>query len=159
MSLMEDFNNGHKAYYEEVPRYKNPWSGCHFDDSNASYWDKGWEVAKEEHRLFTENQGLKEEKADLDRLTTLLDKKIETMCNEVNSLLRIVSVDSQTIINYRNFINKRDDQLDALIDSVGKLNKFTFSREKMVIKLKTILNELHNDLEVISPEVEKRKPK
>ena len=66
MSLYEDFNNGSKAYYDEVPRYKNPYEvSSHFDDSNHAAWEKGWDKACEEHTIFTENQTLKAEKQEL----------------------------------------------------------------------------------------------
>lgn len=63
MSLMEDFKNGHKAYYEEVPRYKNP-----LFNSTPEHiaWLDGWDQAKTEHDMFTDNQLLKEEKEALD---------------------------------------------------------------------------------------------
>jgi hypothetical protein len=64
MSLYEDFNNGSKAYYDEVPRYKNPYSGEGDESSNYAYaaWEKGWKQSSSEHNLFTENQSLKAEK-------------------------------------------------------------------------------------------------
>ena len=67
MSLYEDYENGGKAYYDEVPRYKNPYSGSnHYDDSNHAAWEKGWKRASQEHNLFTENQTLKAEKEALE---------------------------------------------------------------------------------------------
>lgn len=156
MSLMQDFERGHKDYYDEVPRYKNPWSGGHLNDGNAAYWDKGWEVAKEEHHLFTENQELKTHiselsLANIDEILSLKEEK-STFEETINRLGGIISKDSQTIVDYRSFINKRDDQLNALMDTVGKMNKFTFSREKIVSMIKKIFD-------IIFPEVEKRKTK
>jgi len=66
MSLMDDFNSGHKAYYDEVPRYKNPYDDApHFDDSNYYAWEKGWDAANKEHDLFTEAQSLKTQNKEL----------------------------------------------------------------------------------------------
>jgi len=64
MSFMDDFDNGSKAYYDEVPRYKNPYSGESHNglghESNYVAWEKGWKSSSAEHNLFTENQELKE---------------------------------------------------------------------------------------------------
>jgi len=55
-------DEGHKAYYDDVPRYKNPYDG---DRASFTLWFTGWDKASEEHNLFTENQTLKAENKEL----------------------------------------------------------------------------------------------
>jgi hypothetical protein len=52
---------GSAAYYEEVPRYKCPYT----EDAVVEWWHYGWDQAQKEHELFTENQSLKAENASL----------------------------------------------------------------------------------------------
>ena len=159
MSL-DVFKNGHKAYYDEVPRYKRPLFNS---TTEAVSWEAGWDSASSEHDLFTENQLLKTQLSDmaLEEASAHMYFKAEKakLVKSTQKMISIIGADSQTIINYRDFMNKRDDQLNALIDNVSKLNKFTFSREKMITAIKLILNQVHSHLEVISPEVEKKKSK
>lgn len=153
MSLMDDFDAGHKAYYDEVPSYKNPYADSpHFDDSNFKAWERGWFAASNEHRTFTENQDLKNE---------LEEWKTTAMALESSNrnLLSITIADNNMIIAYRDFVNKRDDQLNALLEQVRKMNKFTFSREKMVKVLDSMIKMNYGQFELKSPEVKKNNPK
>lgn len=159
MNTLSIFKLGSKAYYEEVPHYKNPYVDIPLDgvDNSAhSIWLEGWHSAEKEHNLFTENQELK---GHISELSLANVDEVIALKKSAKKMISLISRDSQSIINYRDFVNKRDDQLNALIDKVEKLNKFTFSREKMVKAIKSILNRVHSHLEVKAPEVEKKKTK
>jgi hypothetical protein len=114
MSLMDDFNAGHKAYYEKVPRYKNPYEDSpHFDDSNYVAWDEGWLSAESEHRLFTENQELKEKISSQEQEESLLQNKLDSIVDILGDM---------------------DLELDKRV--------FSFSREKMKIHVQNIRQKL-----------------
>jgi len=72
--IMQD---GREAFYDEVLRYKNPYS-----DESAKFWFQGWDAACEEHRLFTSNQEftiqVEQLQGDIDRLEqSIIGKKAE----------------------------------------------------------------------------------
>jgi len=157
MSLYEDFNNGSKAYYDEVPRYKNPYAGEGTDDiDNHAAWEKGWKQSSSEHNLFTENQRLKAVNEEFKELGIRWAEEKISLIESTQNFIRIVSADSQSIINYRDYVNSRDDLLYALVGEVERTNKFTFSREKMVRAIKSILKLESSFLEVKAPEVKKK---
>lgn len=57
-------DEGNKAYYDEVPRYKCPYG---LNSECMSLWFKGWDQAQSDHNLFTENQTLKAKNEELER--------------------------------------------------------------------------------------------
>lgn len=66
---------GSAAYYEEVPRYKCPYT----EDAVVEWWHYGWDQAQKEHELFTENQSLKAENASLKEQLEV--QKMELQCD------------------------------------------------------------------------------
>jgi hypothetical protein len=51
---------GGRAYYDDTPRYKNPYSGV-----SGEFWFEGWDQANSVHDLFTQNQALEAQNKEL----------------------------------------------------------------------------------------------
>jgi len=136
MSLIDDFNAGHKAYYDEVPRYKNPYSESgHYDDSNYVSWEKGWDVACNEHRMFAENQRLKTENEQLGTERAEALEECIFLGNDIYNLQQILD-------------KKERERESALLDLndllvyVRGLGKLSFSREKMENRVREIVRNI-----------------
>lgn len=167
MSLYEDYENGGKAYYDEVPRYKNPYSGNnHYDDSNHAAWEKGWKRASQEHNLFTENQLLKAKNEELEREHAecmeenmfLVDDKsrFETEVGALkgdNEYLREVAIrckeDKETFVMAFDIAGNKIDVLHDSTVEISTLlrevfyystdsNIFSFRREKLIQFIKDL---------------------
>jgi len=99
------FEEGCKAYYDNIPRYKNPYTA-----SSSSLWFLGWDEASNRQDLFSENQSLKLENAEL------------------HESLKSLSLNLVDII----FV------LNGIVNEVEKASFFSFSREKMKNHIKNI---------------------
>jgi len=127
---------GHKAYYDDLPRYKNPYK----ERESVPYelWNSGWDQAKTEHDLFTENQRLKAEKESLEL--------------EISELKGDIDFAHEQVERFKNDIDKIDELAHSLVGYINETNKFRFSREKMINILKCMFKKE-------SPEVKKNNSK
>ncbi len=157
-------DEGSKAYYEEVPRYKNPHE---LNSEFMSLWYKGWDQSKSDHDLFTENQTLK---AKIEVL-----KKSESMGLESLKIsVDIIASHTDTIETLENERASALEENMFLVDDVAKLvsqmaeistlldssyyyctdsSIFSFRREKLIDMIKILRKK------VGSPEVKKNNPK
>jgi len=103
---------GHGAFYDDTPRYKNPYEG---DESEL--WFSGWDSGEQEHRLFTENQEMKEKISSL-----------EGELKEKNSFLQRNRVDIDTILTNCIDIDIILANCMYYLDNTGVIR---FRREKM----------------------------
>jgi hypothetical protein len=146
MSLIDEFDKGHKAYYDEVPRYKNPWSEKgHYDDSEFNAWERGWDTANEHHELFTENQRLQIE-------CNVLDSEKEKYQEAIGMQETLLKITKDKMIDLGFKLDTISDLAHSLVGYINETNKLLFSREKMISKLKMMFRDY-------SPEVKKNKPK
>lgn len=122
MSLMDDFNAGHKAYYDGVPRYKNPYDDApHFDDSNYSAWEKGWDQASIEHDAFTKIQQLEAQNKEL-----CVDN--EELKKQNKELSRIRANVGMSLVELKIYVEGR--------------SWFRFSREKVMEYIENMYSQL-----------------
>ncbi|MCK4500320.1 hypothetical protein KAU11_07470 [Candidatus Babeliales bacterium] len=130
---------GHKAYYDDVPRYKNPYDG----ENTTGLWLEGWDRAEQEHRLFTENQELKSHISTLSLANT--DEIIALKTERAEALEEAMFL-VQDIHDMRERFCK---DVNSLLEYVRGLGTFSFPREK-------IIDRIH---QISLPEVEKKNPK
>jgi hypothetical protein len=76
------FDLGKEAYYNKIPRYKNPYPG-----EPGELWFSGWDMACKEHELFTENQSLKLENEELKKDKIELENKKSTNNSDIDTIL------------------------------------------------------------------------
>ena len=96
MSLIDIFNDGHKAYYDEVPRYKNPCLGF---NSEYTFWEMGWDKASGEHSSFTENQQLKTDNQRLKERLQLESKLLQDISCVANKAFSYL--DESNVFSFR----------------------------------------------------------
>ncbi len=112
---------GRDAYYDKLPRYKNPYVG---KGSAEKWWYEGWNDACQNHTLFVENMGLKERKREL-------QDKISSLEATVNKLVSSITRDSQLICSYEKMLSDVSSLLDEAFFYVDGKGVFSFRREKM----------------------------
>jgi len=149
---------GSKSYYDDIPRYKNPYEYSEeIGDSNDCFelWNEGWDKASENHTIFTENQQLKAEQSEWK-----VEK--ESYVDAVSMGQTIIKIQEQKIAklkeslevevaDLRDKLDTIDELAHSLIGYINETNKLLFSREKMISMLKLMFSE-------DSPEVKKKKP-
>ena len=134
---------GHDSYYEEVPRYKNPYPVI--VDNNHNNWNTGWDVASEEHRLFTENQTLKAEKEALEiEVDTLKGdndylREVAVRCKEdKETFVTAFGIAGDKIDSFRGSTVEISTLLDASFFYATDSTIFAFRREKMITYLRDL---------------------
>lgn len=112
---------GRDAYYDKVPRYKNPYVG---EGDAQKWWYEGWNDACQSHTLFVENMGLKERKVEL-------QDEISSLETTVNKLVSSTTRDSQLICSYEKMISDVSSLLDDAFFYIDESGVLSFRREKM----------------------------
>lgn len=105
---------GGKAYYDDIPRYKNPYSSV-----SGEFWFEGWDQAHSVHELFTKNQFLEEENKHL----KLENKRL--LGDKINSF-SIVS-DLLVCIKKSNFLNFPRKKVISQLQKLYTLNSLKSS--------------------------------
>jgi uncharacterized coiled-coil DUF342 family protein len=111
-SIQDSYQDGHESYYDDILRYKNPYSGL-----ESESWFRGWDEAEEYHRLFTDNQTFRDQ--------------IKELKEEIKELEDSVSGFKKSMIQI-------NTNILSSIDHIRKSKFLYFHREKLVSKLKNI---------------------
>ena len=90
MTAIEIINQGHESYYNEVPRYKNPYEDSPGMCDNSILWFSGWDQANSVHDLFTRNQLLDAENKKLTEDKALLSSSRTSAVMELAELKHYV---------------------------------------------------------------------
>lgn len=117
MTAIEIVNQGHESYYNEEPRYKNPYEDNPGLCDNAILWFFGWDQANQEHDLFTKNKSLEAENKEL----FIENEGLKKANKELSRLCANVSM-----------------SLSELKIYVEGRNWFQFSREKVIEHIEDI---------------------
>jgi hypothetical protein len=134
--------DGEKAFYDEVVRYKNP----HDDEIPRGWWYLGWDSAEEKHNLFSTNKRLILENEILEDKVEALEKDVLCKAESLAKYETIVSVDSVRLVGHEKYITELEEKellvnqgVREIISSIESSNIFTFSREKIIAALKELL--------------------
>lgn len=121
---------GSKAYYDNIPRWKNPYEG-----EIGEVWIKGWDFSQEEHKLFTESKNLDNQIQEQKKLNAELETKIKLLKEELARVEKSLSFNKEIIqkiklsmLSYQrdmdslgvfNFRKKVKEWVKAILDILG----------------------------------------
>lgn len=126
--------DGEKAFYDGVPRYKNPYVREDEREEESAWW-RGWDSASEEHRIFAENKELKE---TIENQKIQIDRLKEESAREQKKTLDEVEVLRKEILLKDKKIEESWKKVLELIDYDKDSNIFTFRRKEVIKVLEEI---------------------
>ena len=138
--MLDIIDAGHKSYYDDVLRCKNPES----TELCVLLWFKGWDTAEAEHRLFTENQLLKCENKELfiERAEALEEGMFlkEDLFNLREQVKTERSATVALTLDTEASRVDRYNRISGLITYIKDAGRFSLRREKIISELELLLS-------------------